>query len=93
MDTITTTEARESLSRTLAGFRKSGVNSEPVIFGDHRKREAVVLPFALYERVRHEIAQARLWANTELMGDIAAAQSEPGRTVRVDRGKRGKRTY
>ena len=44
-------EARSELSRALERFRREGAAAEPVIFGAHRKPEAVVIPFALYEQL------------------------------------------
>jgi PHD/YefM family antitoxin component YafN of YafNO toxin-antitoxin module len=90
MSTISTTEARTGLSTTLGRFRTEGVNAEPVVFGDHRKQEAVVLPFELYQRVQHELAQARLLADTALMDSIEALHADPSIGVAVDRGARRK---
>jgi PHD/YefM family antitoxin component YafN of YafNO toxin-antitoxin module len=85
METISTTEARTGLSQTLAGFRRLGVNAEPVVFGDHRKPEGVVLPYELFQRVQHDLAQARLLANSDLMGAIDAFHAEPTTAVKVSR--------
>ena len=30
-------------------FRKEGLTSEPVVFGSHRKPEAVTIPFEMYQ--------------------------------------------
>ncbi|MGI8916933.1 MAG: hypothetical protein ACR2JY_24705 [Chloroflexota bacterium] len=35
----------------LERFRREGAAAEPVVFGSHRKPEAVVIPFALYEQL------------------------------------------
>jgi len=53
---VTTTEAREGLTSTVRRFREEGVRAEPVIFGSHRKPEAVVLPYEAYEELR-ELAE------------------------------------
>lgn len=41
-------EARTELPKALKRFRAEGSASEPLIFGSHRKAEAVVIPFELY---------------------------------------------
>ncbi|WP_252975204.1 type II toxin-antitoxin system Phd/YefM family antitoxin [Janibacter melonis] len=46
-----TSEARAELSRTLDRFRRQGLEAEPLVFGGHRRAEAVVLPFEMYERL------------------------------------------
>lgn len=46
---ITTTEARSGLTRTLARFRREGADAHPVLFGSHRRPEAVVLPYEAYK--------------------------------------------
>ena len=43
-------EVRQRLSGILARFRREGAAAEPVAFGSHRKPEAVLLPYAVYER-------------------------------------------
>lgn len=47
----TASDARAGLNSTLQRFRSDGVTAEPLVFGSHRKPEAVVLPWALYERL------------------------------------------
>jgi hypothetical protein len=43
-------EVRQRLSGILARFRREGAAAEPVAFGSHRKPEAVLLPYEVYER-------------------------------------------
>jgi hypothetical protein len=43
-------EVRKSLSGILARFRREGAGAAPVVFGSHRKPEAVLIPYAAYER-------------------------------------------
>ncbi len=53
-------EAREQISKALARFRKLGKRAEPVIFGAHRKPEAVLLPYEMYEayeRLAQQVAR------------------------------------
>ena len=47
----TASDARSGLNSVLQRFRSEGVASEPLVFGSHRKPEAVVLPWELYERL------------------------------------------
>ena len=41
-------EARTEIPKALKRFRVEGATAEPVVFGSHRKPEAVVIPFELY---------------------------------------------
>lgn len=41
-------EARVEIPRALRRFRAEGAAAEPVVFGSHRRPEAVVIPFELY---------------------------------------------
>jgi PHD/YefM family antitoxin component YafN of YafNO toxin-antitoxin module len=43
-------EVRKRLSGILARFRREGAAAEPVAFGSHRKPEAVLLSYEVYER-------------------------------------------
>lgn len=45
----TVSEARDELTKTLARFRSDGFLADPVVFGSHRRAEAVTLPYALFE--------------------------------------------
>ncbi|MFC4245087.1 hypothetical protein ACFOYW_17095 [Gryllotalpicola reticulitermitis] len=40
--------ARTELPKALARFRAESAAAQPLIFGSHRKPEAVVIPFELY---------------------------------------------
>jgi antitoxin StbD len=42
-------EARGELSRTLERFRRDGIAADPLVFGNHRQAEGVVIPFPLFE--------------------------------------------
>lgn len=44
-------EARDEVPKAIARFRVEGLLSEPIVIGAHRKAEAVVLPYALYEQL------------------------------------------
>lgn len=44
-------DARDELPNALKRFRAEGVSAEPLIFGAHRKPEAAVIPFELYEEL------------------------------------------
>jgi hypothetical protein len=43
-------DVRARLSGILARFRREGAAAEPVAFGSHRKPEAILLPYEVYER-------------------------------------------
>lgn len=46
-DTIS--DARANLISHVARFRAEGLDAEPVVFGDHRHPEAVLLPYVTFE--------------------------------------------
>ena len=41
-------EIRTELPKALERFRLEGISAQPIVFGAHRKPEAVVIPFELY---------------------------------------------
>jgi len=47
--TETISDARRDLTQHVARFRREGLDAEPVVFGDHRRPEAVLLPHATFE--------------------------------------------
>jgi hypothetical protein len=63
-------EVRQRLSGILARFRREGASAEPVAFGSHRKPEAVLLPYEVYERYE-ALARQR----SRLDNALSAAQS------------------
>ena len=63
-------EVRARLSVILARFRREGAAAEPVAFGSHRKPEAILLSYEVYERYE---ALAR--KHTRLDQALSAAQS------------------
>ena len=46
-DTIS--DARANLTSHVARFRAEGLEAEPVVFGDHRQPEAVLLPYETFQ--------------------------------------------
>lgn len=51
LEVLPTAEARDHLSLILRRFRAEGASALPTVFGGHRKPEAAIIPFALYERL------------------------------------------
>ena len=45
---IPSREIRTELPKALKRFRHEGITAAPVVFGAHRKPEAVIVPFELY---------------------------------------------
>jgi len=41
-------QAREEFSQVVRRFRAEGLSSRPVVFGSHRKPEAVTIPYELF---------------------------------------------
>ncbi len=83
--TISTTEARTSLSQTIARFRAEGAYANPVVFGDHRKPEGVVLPFELYVQLEDQIDQVRFELATKVMSQIEEIIANPSKAIKVKR--------
>ncbi len=52
--------ARDELPKALRRFRAEGVSAEPVIFGAHRRAEAVVIPFDLYSQLLPAIEEIEI---------------------------------
>lgn len=63
-------EARAELSRALARFRREGAAAAPVVFGSHRKPEAVVLPYEAYAQLTAELRRRR--ASADAAGSVLA---------------------
>lgn len=45
----TVSDTRKNLTGHVARFRREGVEADPIIFGDRRRPEAVLLPFDTFE--------------------------------------------
>ena len=63
IDVLPSREARIHLPAALERFRAEGSAAMPLVFGAHRKPEAVVIPFELYQEllpVIEEIEIARI---------------------------------
>ena len=67
-------DARTALPAALRRFRTEGASSEPVVFGAHRKPEAVVIPFELYEQLLPVIEDLQI---AQLVRDRSAGESVP----------------
>jgi PHD/YefM family antitoxin component YafN of YafNO toxin-antitoxin module len=52
-------EIREQLSQVVTTFRTEGATAEPVIFGSHRKPEAVLLSYEVYQHLLEQITRTR----------------------------------
>ena len=63
-------EVRQRLSGILARFRREDAAAEPVAFGSHRKPEAILLPYEVYERYEELLRQ-----HARLDSALNAAQS------------------
>lgn len=60
MQVLTTTETRDELNRIAARFSAEGARANPIVFGSHRKPQAVILPIQVWEMVEDawDLAQA-----------------------------------
>lgn len=52
--------ARDELPKALKRFRAEGELAAPLIFGAHRKPEAVVIPFDLYSQLLPAIEEVEI---------------------------------
>lgn len=57
--------ARDELPKALRRFRAEGASAEPVIFGAHRRPEAVMIPFDLYSQLLPAIERLAVERETE----------------------------
>lgn len=55
-------EARTEIPKALRRFRAEGAAADPLIFGSHRRPEAVVIPFELYESLLPAIEELEIAA-------------------------------
>jgi PHD/YefM family antitoxin component YafN of YafNO toxin-antitoxin module len=55
-----TSETRAELTKILANFRLQGKKTLPILFGSHRKPEAVLVPIALWKKIVKEIDDLQL---------------------------------
>ena len=86
---LATTEARDALSKTLARFRREGPSARPLLFGSHRKAEAVVLPMEEYERLEQIAEQAHFEQAEDVQRILAEYENDPhAADRRVRRRKR-----
>jgi hypothetical protein len=78
-DVISAADARRDLPKYLMEFRKAPESAAPIVFGPHRKAEAVLLPVAQYRAllglieeltVRAEVADV-LAKDTGRRGEVA----------------------
>ncbi|WP_369633615.1 hypothetical protein [Nocardia sp. JMUB6875] len=76
METLSVREAREQLSGLLARFRKG--DSRPVGVGSHRKTEAVMVPFEVFEELTAERSRslAQAAASVRAEGESASPAAE-----------------
>ena len=91
-------EVRQRLSGILARFRREGAAAEPVAFGSHRKPEAILLPYEVYERYEELSRQhARLDSaldaaqsvQVELPGPVSPDHDRGSRGIRGRSDQRG----
>jgi antitoxin StbD len=81
---LPSSDARAALPDTLRRFRIEGSSAEPVVFGSHRKPEAVVMPFELYAQllpviedlqIAHLVRTHAAAGESVSLADVAAAVS------------------
>lgn len=60
LEVLPSNVARDELPKALRRFRAEGESSAPLIFGAHRKPEAVVIPFDLYSQLLPAIEEIEI---------------------------------
>jgi hypothetical protein len=68
-------DARAELSKALRRFRAEGAGAAPLIFGSHRRPEAVVIPFELYTSLLPAIEEL------EIAAIVRERTTEPSRPL------------
>jgi|AACY02.12.fsa_nt_gi hypothetical protein len=61
-EVLPVSQAREGLSQVLHRFKADGLSATPLIFGSHRKPEAVAIPYELFEALLPAIEDVLLAA-------------------------------
>lgn len=84
----TTTETRERLTGHVKRFRQEGASAEPVVFGSHRRPEAVVLPFPAFEELMARLEDLEIADTVRVRlkeaGDRRLSHDEVWRSIGVD---------
>ncbi|MFM8893866.1 MAG: hypothetical protein ACKOE2_00485 [Actinomycetales bacterium] len=75
LEVLPNSEARDLLPQVAARFRREGVGATPVVFGNHRRPEGVMLPFPLFEQLLPAIEEIQL---AELIRTRLAASTVTG---------------
>lgn len=60
IEVLPISEARDEFSAVVARFRKEGLAAAPVIFGSHRKPEAVTIPYEMFMALLPAIEEIQL---------------------------------
>ncbi|WFP16739.1 hypothetical protein [Citricoccus muralis] len=71
---LPTREARSEIPKALRRFRTEGPISDPVIFGSHRRPEAVVIPFELYSSLLPAIEEIEI---AQIVRERQGEQAQP----------------
>lgn len=67
-------EARTEIPKALRRFRTEGVTADPLVFGSHRRPEAVVIPFELYTSLLPAIEEIEI---AQIVRDRKGEQARP----------------
>ncbi|MGH3913592.1 MAG: hypothetical protein ACRDTC_09295 [Pseudonocardiaceae bacterium] len=57
-EVLPTNEARARLNQIAASFDRTGTTAEPVVFGSHRRPQAVIVPWELWRELAPVIEDA-----------------------------------
>lgn len=67
-------EARTEFPKALTRFREQGIIAEPLVFGAHRRPEAVVIPFELYQSLLPAIEEIEI---AKIVRERSAGEATP----------------
>lgn len=79
-EVLPTNEARAQLNQIATAFDRAGTTAEPVVFGSHRRPQAVIVPWELWRKLAPVIEDALDLATTRTRLQDAGTQ-------RVDHSK------
>lgn len=89
-DVATTSDTRANLTKILARFREEGKKAKPIIFGSHRKVEAVLVPAKAWQRLIDELDDLKLAVtvlqranNTQTTGPMSIEQLQELNKMRL----------
>jgi antitoxin StbD len=73
-EVLPTNEARARLNQIAATFDRAGATAEPVVFGSHRRPQAVIVPWELWRELAPVLEDALALATARTRFEEAGTQ-------------------